>query len=87
MLTAAAVSVSGIIGWVGLIVPHITRRFTGNDFRLLMPASMLAGALLLLIVDNISRNLLTTEIPLGILTSLAGAPLFLWLMSRKGDLW
>jgi len=87
LLTAAAVSVSGIIGWVGLIVPHIIRRFTGNDYRLLMPASMLAGALFLLLVDNISRNLLATEIPLGILTSIAGAPFFLWLLGKRNDLW
>lgn len=87
LLTAAAVSVSGVIGWVGLIIPHIIRRFTGNDYRLLMPASMLAGALFLLLIDNVSRNLMPSEIPLGILTSLAGAPFFLWILLKRGELW
>jgi iron complex transport system permease protein len=87
LLTASAVSVSGVIGWVGLIIPHITRRLAGNDYRVLMPASMLVGALFLLIIDNISRNLFAVEIPLGILTSLIGAPFFLYLLGRRGDLW
>jgi iron complex transport system permease protein len=87
LITAAAVSVSGIIGWAGLVIPHITRRLVGNDFRRLMPASMIFGAIFLLSIDNISRNLFTTEIPLGILTSLVGAPFFLWLITRKDELW
>jgi iron complex transport system permease protein len=87
LITAAAVSVSGIIGWAGLVIPHLTRRFVGNDYRYLMPASMLFGALFLLLIDDLSRNLFATEIPLGILTSLVGAPFFLWLITRKGDLW
>jgi iron complex transport system permease protein len=87
LITAAAVSVSGIIGWAGLVIPHLTRRIVGNDYRHLMPASMLFGALFLLLIDHISRNLFATEVPLGILTSLVGAPFFLWLITRKGDLW
>jgi iron complex transport system permease protein len=87
LITAAAVSVSGVIGWAGLVIPHITRRLVGNNYRDLMPASMLFGALFLLVIDNVSRNLFATEIPLGILTSLVGAPFFLWLITRKGDLW
>jgi iron complex transport system permease protein len=87
LITAAAVSVSGVIGWAGLVIPHITRRLVGNDFRRLMPASMVFGALFLLSIDNVSRNLFATEIPLGILTSLVGAPFFLWLITRKGELW
>jgi iron complex transport system permease protein len=87
LITAAAVSVSGIIGWAGLVIPHLTRRFTGNDYRRLMPQVILFGAFFLLLVDNVSRNLFATEVPLGILTSLAGAPFFLWLLTRKGDLW
>jgi len=87
LITASAVSVSGVIGWGGLIVPHIARRFVGNNYRDLMPVSMIFGALFLLVIDNISRNLLTTEVPLGILTALVGAPFFLWLITRKGDLW
>lgn len=84
LLTAASVSVSGMIGWVGLVIPHICRRLAGNDYRYLMPASMLGGAVFMLLVDNISRNLLLTEIPIGILTSFIGAPFFIRMMLRKG---
>jgi len=87
LITASAVSVSGVIGWAGLIVPHITRRFVGNNYRDLMPVSMFFGALFLLVIDNISRNLFAVEVPLGIFTSLMGAPFFLWIITRKGDLW
>jgi iron complex transport system permease protein len=87
LVTAAAVSVSGIIGWAGLLIPHICRRLVGNDFRRLMPASIILGAIFLLAIDTIARNLFATEIPLGILTSLLGAPFFLWLITRKGEAW
>jgi iron complex transport system permease protein len=87
LITAASVSVSGIIGWVGLVIPHLTRRFAGNDYRRLMPGTMLIGAIFLLLIDDISRNLFAVEIPLGILTSVVGAPFFLWLITRKGELW
>jgi iron complex transport system permease protein len=87
LITAAAVSVSGIIGWAGLVIPHLTRRFVGNDYRYLLPGAMLFGGIFLLFIDDISRNLFATEIPLGILTSLIGAPFFLGLLTRKGDLW
>ena len=83
LLTAASVSVSGMIGWVGLVTPHICRRLVGNDYRHLMPASMLE-ARFLLIVDNISRSLLSTEIPIGILTAFIGAFFFIYLILRKG---
>lgn len=82
-LTAASVAVSGMIGWVGLVVPHLCRKLVGNDNRYLLPASMLFGAMFLLLVDNASRNLLATEIPIGILTAFVGAPFFLYLMTRK----
>lgn len=84
LITAAAVSVSGMIGWVGLVIPHLCRRLMGNDNRWLIPASMLFGALFLLGVDNVSRNLLATEIPIGILTAFIGAPFFIYLIMRKG---
>ena len=87
LITAAAVSVSGIIGWAGLVIPHLTRRIVGNNYQELMPVSMLFGAIFLLMIDNVSRNLFATEIPLGILTSLVGAPFFLWLITRKGEVW
>lgn len=85
LATAAAVSVSGSIGWVGLVVPHIARRLVGNDYRYLLPASALTGAVFLLVVDNISRTLMLTEIPLGILTAFVGAPFFLWLIIKGGE--
>lgn len=85
LITAASVSVSGVIGWVGLVIPHLTRRMVGNNYKHLMPASMLFGAIFLLLVDNISRNLMATEIPIGILTSLIGAPFFIFLMSKDGE--
>ena len=83
VLTAAAVSVSGMIGWVGLVIPHLCRKLVGNDCRWLFPAVMLFGAIFLLIVDNVSRNLLAVEIPIGILTAFIGAPFFIFLMTRK----
>jgi iron complex transport system permease protein len=85
LVTAASVSVSGMIGWVGLFIPHLTRRLVGNNYRHLMPATMLAGALFLLAVDNVSRNLMTTEIPIGILTAFIGAPFFIYLITRKAS--
>ena len=85
LVTAAAVSVSGVIGWVGLVVPHLTRRMVGNNYRHLIPASALFGAIFLLMVDNLSRNLFAAEIPIGILTSFIGAPFFLYLITREGE--
>ena len=85
LVTAAAVSVSGMIGWVGLVTPHFCRRLVGNNYRYLMPASMLFGAAFMLFVDNISRNLLAVEIPIGILTAFIGAPFFIFLIMREGE--
>lgn len=86
LITAAAVSVSGMIGWVGLVIPHLMRKLVGNDLRYLLPAGMLGGALFLLLVDDVSRNLLSAEIPIGILTAVIGAPFFIWLIIRKEQL-
>jgi len=83
LITAASVSVSGMIGWVGLVIPHLCRNMTGNNYIYLMPASMIFGAAFMLLVDNISRNLLATEIPIGILTAFIGAPFFIHLIFRK----
>ncbi|HOB29306.1 MAG: iron ABC transporter permease [Dethiobacteria bacterium] len=85
LTTAASVSVSGMIGWVGLVIPHVARKVVGNNYNHLMPASILCGAIFLLLVDNVSRNLLTTEIPLGILTAFIGAPFFIYLITRRGE--
>lgn len=84
LLTATCVSFSGMIGWVGLAVPHFCRFMVGNNLKKLLPASMLAGAVFLLIIDNISRNLLIVEIPIGILTAFVGAPFFIVMLIR-GD--
>ena len=81
LVTAAAVSMTGVIGWIGLIVPHIARLLVGPDYRRLLPASLTLGAGYLLIVDLIARNAGTIEVPLGILTALVGAPFFLWLLA------
>ena len=83
LITAASISVSGMIGWVGLVIPHLSRKLVGNNYRFLLPASMILGATFLLIVDNISRNLLAVEIPIGILTAFVGAPFFLYLIMRQ----
>lgn len=85
VLTAAAVSVSGMIGWVGLVIPHLSRRIVGSDCRRLMPMACLFGAAFLLLVDNMARCLTATEIPIGILTAFVGAPFFIYLMVKGGD--
>ena len=85
LVTAASVSFSGMIGWVGLVVPHLCRKLLGSDHRYLMPGSFLCGAAFLLLVDDVSRNLLPVEIPIGILTALIGAPFFLYLITRKEE--
>ena len=84
VLTAAAVSVSGMIGWVGLVIPHLSRRIVGSDCRRLMPMACLFGAAFLLLVDNMARCLTATEIPIGILTAFVGAPFFIYLMVKGG---
>ena len=86
LATAAAVSISGIIGWVGLVVPHLARMITGPDNTRLMPAACLFGAGFMLAVDTLARTVGDTEVPLGVLTALIGAPLFLWLIAtaRRG---
>jgi iron complex transport system permease protein len=86
LVTAAAVSITGVIGWIGLIVPHVARLLVGPDYRRLLPASMILGAGYLVGVDLIARTAGTIEIPLGILTAMVGAPFFLWLLAsgRRG---
>ena len=84
VLTASAVSVSGMIGWVGLVIPHFCRMLFGYDYRRLIPAAALFGAAFLLAVDDIARLVTTGELPLGILTAFVGAPLFLYLIITGG---
>lgn len=85
VITSAAVSVSGLIGWVGLVIPHFARMLVGSDYRKLLPASLLLGGSFLLVVDNFARLLATSEIPIGILTAFVGAPFFLYLILREGN--
>lgn len=85
LVTAAAVSVSGMIGWIGLVIPHFARLFVGSDHRRMLPASFLMGASFTLLVDDLARGLTTTEIPLGILTAFVGAPFFLHLIAKEGQ--
>ena len=84
LATAASVSISGMIGWVGLVIPHICRLLVGQNTRFLLPCSLLLGASFLMLVDDLARCLTTSEIPLGILTALVGAPLFLYLIVKGG---
>src|SRR5699024_1945552 len=87
LMTAGAVAVSGVIGWVGLVVPHIARLIVGPDHRVLMPLSVLIGAGYLALIDTLSRSVSTTELPVGILTAVIGAPVFIWLLrtNRRGS--
>ena len=88
LATAGAVCVSGIIGWVGLVIPHIGRMLVGNDNKILIPVSFSLGAAFLILVDDLSRILTGAEIPLGILTALVGGPFFVYLLKRtKGGGW
>ncbi|HDR2788766.1 TPA: iron ABC transporter permease [Enterobacter asburiae] len=85
LLVAAAVAISGVIGFVGLVVPHLIRMWLGADHRAVIPGSVLAGAFLLLIADTVARTLVApAEMPVGLLTSILGAPWFLWLIFRRG---
>lgn len=88
LVTAGAVSISGVIGWVGLVIPHIGRMIAGNDNRILIPASISLGACFLTIIDTIGRMITGTEIPLSILTALVGGPFFVYLLKKtKGGNW
>jgi iron complex transport system permease protein len=86
LLGSMTVAIGGIIGWVGLVIPHMGRMLVGPDNRVLLPCCALMGALFLLVVDNVSRQLFTVEVPLGILTSLLGIPAFAAVLrvARKG---
>ncbi len=83
MMAAICVSVSGIIGFVGLLIPHMVRLITGPDNRKLIPLSLLAGAILLLLADTVTRAILPHEIPIGVLTALTGGPVFCWIFKKN----
>ncbi|WP_088348490.1 MULTISPECIES: iron ABC transporter permease [Rhodomicrobium] len=87
LMTASAVAIAGVVGWVGLILPHLARMLVGPNFERLLPTAMLMGACYLLLVDTLARTMASIEIPLGILTALVGAPFFLWLLVARRDGW
>jgi iron complex transport system permease protein len=85
LITGAVVSVSGLIGFVGLVVPHLVRMVWGPDHRFLIPASALLGAMLLVLADALARTIMApSEIPVGVVTALGGAPFFVYLLRRRG---
>jgi iron complex transport system permease protein len=87
LMTAAAVAISGIIGWVGLLIPHAARLLVGPDFGRLLPLAMLLGAAFLLAVDTLCRTIAPIEVPPGVLTALIGTPFFLWLFALSKRTW
>jgi len=87
LIAAASVCISGIIGWVGLVIPHIGRMLVGPDYKKLLPISILIGAAYLLLIDDLARTLTTAEIPLGILTAIVGAPIFAYLLRKRKTGW
>ena len=87
LMTAAAVSVSGIIGWIGLLIPHFARLLVGPNFGRLLPAVLLLGAGYLLGVDTLARTISTIEVPLGVLTAFIGTPFFIWVLSVSHKAW
>ena len=87
VISALTVVLGGMIGWVGLLIPHIARMIVGPDNRILLPATALIGAIYLLLADNIARLLFSVEIPIGILTSLVGIPFFAFVLRRTKKGW
>lgn len=87
LLTSASVSICGMIGWVGLIIPHMARLLVGPNFHKMLPATLLMGSTFLLVVDNLARCLFEAEIPLGIITAIIGAPFFVFLLIKGNKKW
>src|SRR5919204_401550 len=87
LVTSASVATAGVIGWVGLVVPHIARTLVGPDFGRLIPATALLGGGFLLLIDTLARTVSAVEIPLGILTALVGTPFFIWLLASVSKTW
>ena len=87
LITAASVAVCGVIGWVGLVIPHFARMLAGPEFSRLLPMAVILGAGFVLGVDTIARTAASIEIPLGVLTAFVGTPLFLWQLTRARHIW
>jgi iron complex transport system permease protein len=86
IITSASVCVSGVIGWIGLVIPHFGRMLVGPDHKFLLPACLSIGGVYLLMMDDIARNITSSELPLGILTGIIGTPIFAYLLTR-GERW
>ena len=86
LITSASVAVAGIVGWIGLVIPHLARAIVGPNYKVLLPCSMVVGAVYLLLVDNIARLAMTVEVPIGILTAILGVPFFvvIFIHNMKG---
>ena len=87
LITSACVSIGGMISWVGLVIPHLARMMIGPNYKYLIPASCLLGGAFLLVVDDVARSLIASEIPLSILTAIIGAPFFIYLLFRGRKSW
>ena len=87
LITASVVAIAGVVGWVGLVIPHIARMIVGPGFGILLPTSVLLGAGYMLAVDTLARTISGVEVPLGILTAVVGAPFFLWLLAKGRRAW
>ena len=87
LITASVTALAGVVGWVGLVIPHIARMLVGPGFGRLLPASAMIGAGYLLVVDTLARTIAAVEVPLGVLTAVIGAPFFVWLLARGRRGW
>ncbi len=87
LVTASVTAIAGVVGWVGLVIPHVARMLVGPSFGRLLPVSIAIGAGYLLIVDTLARSIARSEVPLGILTAVIGAPFFIWLLARGRRAW
>ena len=87
LVTALVVSISGIIGWVGIVIPHLVRMIVGPDFRRLMPVSASLGIVYLLVIDDLCRTLTALEIPIGVITGIVSIPIFIYFILRKKVRW
>ena len=86
LITASVVSMCGVIGWIGLLIPHITRMLFGNNTKYVIPSCIVFGALFMVAIDTLARCMSTSEIPVSILTSMIGAPVFLFLLRKTGGI-
>lgn len=87
LMTASVVAVAGVIGWIGLVIPHLARMLVGPNFNRLLPAALVMGGGYMLLIDTLARTIAAIEIPLGVLTAIIGAPFFLWLLARGQEGW